>query len=69
MDALPCRHLRTKKMFTASTPAEVFEAKEPGHPEASPCHFWCNLTQSLVGADGRAADREACGAGRSCFRE
>ena len=64
METLPCRHLRTKKMFTVEVPSEVFEEKEG----ASPCHYWCTLTQSIVGADDRAADKTACNASRACFK-
>jgi hypothetical protein len=62
-----CRHLRTKKMFTVAHPDEAFLAKNP--EEASPSHFWCNLTQSVVGADDQPAHPNACTPGRKCYEE
>jgi hypothetical protein len=62
-----CRHLRTKKLFTGSPPEEAFREKEP--EEASPTHYWCNLTQSVVGADDQPTHPTACVPGRSCFQE
>lgn len=60
-----CRHLRTKKMFTIDRPDEAFAEKTP--EEASPSHYWCNLTQSVVGADDQPAHPNSCSSGRSCF--
>jgi hypothetical protein len=62
-----CRHLRTKSMFTSSHPDEAFRDKDPEH--ASPSHFWCNLTQSPVGADDHPVHAGSCLTGRSCFEE
>jgi hypothetical protein len=67
MNPIRCRHLRTKKMFTAAHPDEAFAAKEGA--AVTPNHFWCNLTQSAVGADEQAAHLETCQPGRSCFEE
>ncbi len=62
-----CRHLRTKKMFTAAHPDEAFADKEGEH--VTPCHYWCNLTQGVVGADDRPAHLDGCAPGRACFEE
>jgi hypothetical protein len=62
-----CRHLRTKQMFTVAHPDEVFKEQAP--EESSPGHYWCNLTQSVVGADDRPAHPTTCMQGRSCFEE
>ena len=62
-----CRHLRTKKMFTVAHSDEAFAEKDPEH--ASPSHFWCNLTQSVVGADDQPAHPDTCALGRSCFEK
>ena len=67
MNSNRCRHLRTKKMFTAEHPDEAFADKHDEH--VTPCHYWCNLTQSPVGADDRPAHPESCSGGRSCFEE
>ena len=62
-----CKHLRTKKMFTGATPAEAFADK---HGEnTTPSHFWCNLTQTVVGVDDQPVHKETCSASRSCFEE
>jgi hypothetical protein len=62
-----CRHLRTKKMFTVAHPDEAFAEKLP--EQASPSHFWCNLTQSVVGPDDGQAHPNSCVFGRSCYEE
>lgn len=64
-----CRHLRTKKMFTTAIgqPDEAFAEKSP--EEASPSHYWCNLTQSVVGPDDRHVHPDSCALGRSCYEE
>jgi hypothetical protein len=67
MNPLYCKHLRTKKMYIADTPAEAFADKEDG--QATPCHFWCNLTQTVVGVDDRPVHKDTCQSSRSCFEE
>jgi hypothetical protein len=67
MDPIFCKHLRTKKIYVDATPEEAFATKEG--MDVSPCHVWCNLTQSVAGPDDRQVHKEACRAGRSCFRE
>ena len=62
-----CKHLRTKKMFTGATPAEAFADKLGEH--TTPCHFWCNLTQSVVGVDDQPVHKNVCTPQRSCFEE
>jgi len=62
-----CKHLRTKAMFTGATPEEAFADKEDW--QTTPCHFWCNLTQTVVGADDRPVHKNACQPSRSCFEE
>ncbi|HEX9047497.1 MAG TPA: hypothetical protein VF988_10760 [Verrucomicrobiae bacterium] len=62
-----CKHLRTKKLFTGATVAEAFADKEGD--DVTPCHFWCNLTQSVVGPDDRAVHKNSCQEGRSCFED
>jgi hypothetical protein len=60
-----CRHLRTKKMFTGATAEEAF-ADKTGE-DRTPCHFWCNRTQSAVGVDDKAVHKNACREGRTCY--
>jgi hypothetical protein len=62
-----CRHLRTKKMYMDSLAAEAFADKPAEH--ASPCHVWCNLTQSVKGGDDKLVHKDACIPGRGCFEE
>lgn len=62
-----CKHLRTKKMFTAATFEEAFEEKENG--QSSPCYFWCNKTQTVTGFDDAPADKTTCNESRRCFEE
>lgn len=65
MNPTYCRHLRTKKMFTGATAEEAFAEK---HGEnMTPCHFWCNRTQSVVGVDDKQVHKNTCQEGRSCF--
>jgi hypothetical protein len=54
-------------MFTGATPAEAFAEKDNEH--ATPCHFWCNLTQTVVGPDDRPAHKDTCESSRACFEE
>ena len=62
-----CRHLRTKALYIDATPEEAFAEREG--EEASQCHFWCNLTQTVVGLDDRPAHKNVCKPGRACFEE
>lgn len=62
-----CKHLRTKKMYTGGT---VEEALADKHGEnVTPCHFWCNRTQSVVGVDDQVVHKNTCNSSRSCFEE
>jgi hypothetical protein len=67
MSSSLCKHLRTKKLFTGATPAEAFAEKDDEH--ATPCHFWCNLTQTVIGPDDRPAHKDTCEPSRACFEE
>jgi hypothetical protein len=67
MNNIVCKHLRTKKMFTGATPAEAFADK--AGEDVTPCHFWCNRTQSAVGVDDQPVHKNVCAPGRTCFEE
>jgi hypothetical protein len=67
MNPLFCKHLRTKQMYVGTTPEEAFADKEDG--QTMPCHFWCNLTQTVVGVDDRPVHKNTCNSSRSCFEE
>lgn len=62
-----CKHLRTKKMFTGSSADEAFADKHDDH--VTPCHFWCNLTQTVVGKDDRRVHKDSCNESRDCFED
>jgi len=62
-----CKHLRTKKMFTGATVMEAFADKLDEH--ASPSHFWCNRTQTVIGVDDQPVHKNVCTPGRPCFEE
>ena len=56
-----CQCLRDKKLFYEADTAEtVNDGKVPDGP------FWCALTQSLQGPDGKLVGVEECRPGRSC---
>jgi hypothetical protein len=54
-------------MYVDATPEEAFAEKEGEFVTA--CHFWCNLTQTVVGVDDRQVHKVSCVPGRSCFEE
>lgn len=54
-------------MFIDVTPEEACADREDGQP--APSHFWCNLTQTVVGVDDRPVHKHACKPSRSCFEE
>lgn len=64
MNTTRCRHLRTKKLFIVAQPDEAFTEKESEH--ATPAHYWCNLTQTVVGPDDGIVCLASCLSGRSC---
>lgn len=60
-----CRCLRAKTLFyqpVGQTSSEL--AEEAAAPPQGP--FWCAITQSIIGVDGKLADAESCRTGRSC---
>jgi hypothetical protein len=54
-------------MYMDSLADRAFVDKEAEH--ASPCHCWCNLTQTVKGADDRPVHKDICNSSRSCFEE
>jgi hypothetical protein len=52
-------------MYLGKTHEEAFAEKKT--EEATPCHVWCNRTQSAVGVDDRPVGKNICNAIRSCF--
>jgi hypothetical protein len=62
-----CQHLRTKKMFTGATAEQAFAEKHGEH--VTPCHYWCNRTQTAVGVDDQPVHKNVCTPSRTCFAE
>lgn len=58
-----CRCLRSKKLFYQ---ADGVGSTLSSTLEGSDGPFWCVLTQSLQGPDGKIVDDEACRPGRTC---
>jgi len=67
MEKTYCKHLRTKSMYTGSTPEEVL-AEAEGH-EIAGRHFWCNRTQTVIGVDQQAVNKNTCNPSRSCCEQ
>lgn len=65
MNTTFCRHLRTKSIYFGKTAEQAFAEKKV--EEATPCHVWCNRTQSAVGVDDGPVGKKICNATRSCF--
>lgn len=55
-----CCQLRWKGMFIDAEP-------DPSIPNTRDGFFWCSLTMTCLGPDGRVADEESCCHGRGCF--
>ncbi len=66
MDQTFCKHLRTKTLYVGASPQDAFAEKQGEHE--TPCHVWCNLTQSVVGPDDGPVHKPNCrNSTRSCF--
>lgn len=55
-----CCRLRWNGMFIDAEPDSSVPSPRAGL-------FWCGLTMTCLGPDGRVADEEGCRHGRSCF--
>ena len=61
-----CKHLRTKTLYVGASPSEAFAEKEGEHE--TPCHVWCDLTQTETGPDDGPVHKHNCQrAERTCF--
>ena len=67
MDKTYCKHLRTKSMYTGSTPEEALADAE-GH-EITGRHFWCNRTQTVIGVDQQPVNKNTCNPSRTCCEQ
>lgn len=67
MNRTLCRHLRAKQMYIDAQADDLVVEKEG--TEASPCYFWCSLTQTAVGPDDRPVNKTICTPGRSCYED
>lgn len=59
-----CTHLRSKAMYVTGQLGDTTHLDEEGSK-----HCWCNLTQHVLGPDHQEVSREACVAGRGCYKE
>jgi hypothetical protein len=57
-----CNCLRWKSLFYQSE-------WDPSVPPPHDNHYWCVLTQKLMGPDGLIASPDTCHPGRDCFKE
>lgn len=55
-----CKRLRWKGMFVEAAP-------DPTVPNMSDGFVWCTHSMNCLGPDGKAADRDNCKPGRSCY--
>lgn len=55
-----CSCLRWKGMYIDAEP-------DLAVPNTSDGLYWCVHTMTVLGPDGKVADREACTVGRGCF--
>lgn len=55
-----CTCLRWKGMYIDAEP-------DVAVPNTSDGLYWCVHTMTVLGPDGKVADREACTVGRGCF--
>jgi hypothetical protein len=63
IDQPACVHLRSKQMYVTD-PAAPMDAYE-----AAARHWWCNLTQHVIGPDTAGVTRGKCIPGRDCYRD
>ena len=61
--SLPCRHLRTKRMYIPALAEGALDI-EPNHNDQS--FYWCNKTLSALGVDDNQVHPCVCQPGRSC---
>ncbi len=66
MKTLPCKHLRTKRLFIPDLATDAF-AQSDDLDEVRQC--WCNKTMAEVGLDDHHVSYKACTeSGRDCYR-
>ncbi len=64
VSALPCCHLRTKRMYI---PALAEGALDPETYRDDQSFFWCNKTLTALGLDDDQVHPCVCLAGRACY--
>lgn len=67
MEKTYCKHLRTKSMYTGSTPEEALAEKDG--EQLTGRHFWCNRTQTVIGVDQQPVHKNLCNPSRSCCEQ
>ena len=57
-----CNCVRWKSMYYHSEP-------DLSVPRSNEDHYWCAITQRVLGPDGQVVDLENCGSSRACFKD
>jgi len=63
IQSVPCRHLRTKKMYIPALADGALDM-EPSADDQS--FYWCNRTLTALGRDDNPVHPCVCQPGRSC---
>ncbi len=61
--SVPCRHLRTKRMYIPALAEGALDLEQPHHDQS---FYWCNKTLGALGADDASVHPKSCQPGRSC---
>jgi hypothetical protein len=60
--SMPCRHLRTKKMYIPALAASALDHEDTNDQS----FYWCNKTLGALGRDDAPVHPCSCQPGRSC---
>jgi len=60
---LPCRHLRTKRMYIPALAENALDSESHRDDQA---FYWCNKSLSALGRDDEQVHPCSCQPGRSC---
>ena len=62
--SLPCRHLRTKRMFIPALAEGALNLEEDANDQS---FYWCNRTLGALGQDDNQVHPCSCQSGRACY--
>jgi hypothetical protein len=57
-----CNCVRWKSMYYQTQ-------HDPTVPRSNDDHYWCAMTQTVIGPDGQVVNLDSCSPGRTCFKE